>query len=174
MFRATNVHERAFAAPPRRVGSLIDSLASPSDALWPKAWPPVHFDRPLAVGAKGGHGSIRYFVEAYTPGASVKFRFTSPAGFDGHHAFEVVALDAGSALLRHRVEVALRGWGVALWHLAVRPLHDAAIEDCLSTGRASLGLAPEARRWSLWVRLLRWAARVGRLRAGTDGKVGDK
>jgi hypothetical protein len=60
----------------------------------------MRFDRPLAVGAIGGHGPIRYVVEAYDPGAMIRFRFTRPAGFDGVHGFTVVTRDEG-VVLRH-------------------------------------------------------------------------
>jgi hypothetical protein len=87
-----NIHERAFDAESAKVGSLIDSLSSEDDRLWPRhIWPRMKFDRPLCVGAKGGHGPIRYFVEQYIPGKSIKFRFTGPKGFDGCHTFELMA-----------------------------------------------------------------------------------
>ena len=81
-----NIHERIIAAPLDSVGRLIDSLSSPDDRLWPQElWPAMRFDRPLAVGARGGHGPIRYDVAAYAPGRSVRFRFTGPKGFNGFH-----------------------------------------------------------------------------------------
>ena len=58
--RVLNVHDRNIAAPPDAVGALIDSLASDDDALWPsRTWPRMYLDRPLGVGAIGGHGPIR-------------------------------------------------------------------------------------------------------------------
>ena len=72
-----NVHECELEADPMLIGALIDSLASKEDRLWPKhVWPRMEFDRSLSVGAKGGHGPIRYFVEDYIPGKSIKFRLT--------------------------------------------------------------------------------------------------
>ena len=63
-----NVHEREFDLSLASVGSLIDSLASSNDRLWPNdKWPPMRFDRALAVGARGGHGPIRYSIEEYQP-----------------------------------------------------------------------------------------------------------
>ncbi|MBK6295860.1 MAG: SRPBCC family protein, partial [Rhodoferax sp.] len=60
--KVVNVHQRLLYAPPEQVGELIDSLASPSDALWPgQAWPRLKLNRPLSVGAAGGHGPIPYF-----------------------------------------------------------------------------------------------------------------
>lgn len=108
--RVLNIHQRELAVSPERVGALIDSLSSGEDLLWPKqAWPRMTFDRPLGVGAAGGHGPVRYFVEAYTPGRSVKFRFTGPKGFNGHHGYEVVSAAGQSCVLRHTLEMALHG-----------------------------------------------------------------
>ncbi|UNO43730.1 DUF2867 domain-containing protein [Streptomyces sp. MST-110588] len=39
----------------------------------------MRFDRPLGVGAYGGHGPVRYRVSAYDPGRRIRFDFTSPA-----------------------------------------------------------------------------------------------
>ncbi len=81
-----SVHERKLDASPAEVGALINSLASPRDLLWPRdMWPRMEFDGPLGVGATGGHKPIRYSVEAYQPGQSIRFRFLGPKGFDGFH-----------------------------------------------------------------------------------------
>ena len=54
-----NVHERELPASAGDVGRLLDQVGSVDDPLWPApTWPPVRFDRPLAVGADGGHGPI--------------------------------------------------------------------------------------------------------------------
>jgi hypothetical protein len=64
-----NVHERMLDASITEIGKLIDTLASAEDKLWPRdRWPAMKFDRPLSVGAVGGHGPIRYTVESYQPG----------------------------------------------------------------------------------------------------------
>ena len=87
-----SVHERVVARPIDEVGGLLDSLATPRDRLWPReTWPAMRFDRPLAVGARGGHGPIRYEVIEYDPGVRVRFRFTGPSGFDGFHEFCLIA-----------------------------------------------------------------------------------
>jgi hypothetical protein len=58
-----NMHERELEAGPVQVGALINPLASKQDGLWPvHIWPRMEFDRSLGVGAKGGHGPMRYFV----------------------------------------------------------------------------------------------------------------
>ena len=113
------------------------------------------FDRPLGVGADGGHGPIPYACTAYEPGRRVEFRFSPGFFAQGTHILEV---DGGT--LRHTMEVRLVGKGRLLWPLAFRWLHDALIEDMLDRAGNSLGHPPAVRaRWSPWVRLLRSAAR---------------
>jgi len=151
-----NVHEREFPLPPATVGALIDTLASSEDRLWPKnKWHPMRFDRPLAVGAVGGHGPVRYTVVEYQPGKRIVFRFTGPSGFNGTHHFEVEER-AGKTVLRHVILMRAEGNALLNWPLLVRFLHDACIEDCFDQATLSLGLAlPHPARWSFWVRTLR-------------------
>jgi len=161
--RVLNVHEREIPVSLDEVGALIDSLASEHDALWPRTtWPPVRFDRPLGVGAVGGHGMIRYVVEEYRPGQSVRFRFAGVPGFEGHHRFEVLPGEGGAAVLRHTIDMRIGGRAFIRWPLVIRPLHDALVEDALAQAQASLGVAPTVRRWSPWVRVLRWVMSRGR------------
>lgn len=153
--KVVNVHQRLLHAPPERAGALIDTLASPADALWPgRRWPRMRLDRPLGVGAAGGHGPIRYVVEAYVPGQMVRFRFTAPTGFDGWHAFEVLDATAVHCVLEHRIEMTVRGPALLTWPLAIRHLHDACVEDALSQAQAALGNTPKPVPWPARVRLL--------------------
>lgn len=154
--RVINVHQRLLHASPERVGALLDSLSSPEDALWPRqAWPRLRLDGPLAVGAEGGHGPIRYRVEAYEPGRLVRFRFTGALGFDGWHALEVLEATAFHCILEHRIEMQVRGLAWWRWQLLYRPLHDALIEDALTTAQAALGQAPRRVAWAPAVHWLR-------------------
>jgi hypothetical protein len=152
-----NLHSRKLAAEPAEVGRLIDSLASEDDRLWPgDRWPPMRFDRPLGVGARGGHGFVRYRVIERVPGERVTFRFDPRIGVSGTHGFEVVPAAGGGSILRHAMEATAHGSTRLTWPLAIRWLHDACLEDALDRAEASLG-APPARpaRWSPWVRLCR-------------------
>jgi hypothetical protein len=154
--KVRNVHSRVLAASPQRVGSLVDSLSSAEDALWPhRAWPRMTLDAPLGVGAAGGHGPIRYFVAAYSPGAWVRFRFTAPRGFEGTHRLECLPAAAGATTLVHTLEMEAVGPALLTWPLIFRPLHDALIEDALTTAEASLGLPLHVQPWSRRVKLLR-------------------
>lgn len=163
-----NVHERELEADPVRMGALIDSLASREDRLWPKhVWPRMEFDRPLGVGATGGHGHgpIRYFVEEYAPGKSIKFCFTGPEGFDGFHGYEIVGGPEQRFVLRHTLKMNTYGLAVLSWPLIYRPMHDALIEDSLATAQVSLGLTPKIQTWPLWVKFLRWVVSGGKARS---------
>ncbi|MDD5706231.1 MAG: SRPBCC family protein [Kiritimatiellae bacterium] len=175
-----NVHEREITAAAGVVGALVDSLASDKDRLWPKGWPAMRFDRPLSVGAVGGHGPISYTVEEYRPGQMVRFRFLGPRGFDGHHWFEVLRRGEHCTLLRHTIQMRAHGPALLSWPIAIRPLHDALLEDALALAQASVGATPVVQPWSRWVRVLRWLMSGGRTRRqatpkpaieGTDGKL---
>jgi len=160
-----NVHERELNATAEQAGALLDSLSSPKDALWPGgSWPRIKLDRPLGVGAAGGHGPIRYHVEDYSPGKSIRFRFTSPKGFDGFHCFEISGVDGKTALLRHTIKMNTRGMAVLLWPFFIRPLHDALLEDLLANAEVSLGYEPRMKAWPLRVRILRWIMSGGKSR----------
>ena len=155
------VHQRELAASPAEVGRLLDSLASDDDRVWPvPRWPAVRFDRPLGVGARGGHGPIRYEVCEYDPGRRVRFRF-DPRMFIGYHQLEVSGED-GRATLAHVVEGEPRGWLRLAWPAAIRYLHDAAVEDCLDRVESQLhGIAWHPRALSGWVQVLRAVGLVG-------------
>jgi len=100
-----NEHRRPLAAPVAEVRALIDGPASVDDRLWPhEHWPAIRFDRPLQVGARGGHAPVRYSVVEYLPGRRIRFRFEAPSGFLGHHGFSVEEA-GGGALLRHLLTV---------------------------------------------------------------------
>jgi hypothetical protein len=161
MIRVRNIHERRFKAAQEQVGPLLDTLASAADRLWPSSrWPAMRLDRPLQVGAMGGHGPIRYRVEAYEPGVSVRFRLSAPQGFDGFHGFEILAAGGEGTTLRHLLEMNARGRAVLTWPCVFSPLHDALVEDCLDKAAFELGEVLPPREWSLWVRILRGAVRL--------------
>ncbi|HEX8509243.1 MAG TPA: hypothetical protein VF635_07070 [Propionibacteriaceae bacterium] len=152
-----NVHERKIAAPVEDVGELLADVGRAGDRLWPEHdWMPMTLDRPVGVGARGGHADIRYSVIAYEPGERVVFRFEPPTLLTGWHALEVEQLPNGSALMRHVLEAQPHGAYRLLLPLVIRWFHDAVIEDLLDRAEMAMGPAPVQRTvWSPWVRLLR-------------------
>jgi hypothetical protein len=152
-----NLHTRKIDATASEVGAALGSLGSDTDKLWPRdRWPPIQFDRALGVGADGGHGPIRYQVELYVPGQLIRFRFTSPRGFDGFHEYTVQPVSEHTAGLRRLLVMRLHGLARLTWPLAIRWLHDAAIEDSLDHAeRAFATTIHKSARWSGVVRLLR-------------------
>ncbi|MEY2232548.1 MULTISPECIES: SRPBCC family protein [Streptomyces] len=158
-----NLHERVIAAKESEVGALIDTLAAgDEDRLWPgRVWDPMEFDRPLAVGAVGGHGPVRYTVSAYVPGTWVRFAFTGPRGFHGFHEFAVLPVDAERTVLRHTLAMRVSGLARITWPLAFRSGHDAVLEDCLDRAElACTGTIAHPARWSPYVRFLRGLERL--------------
>ncbi|MBC8368197.1 SRPBCC family protein [bacterium] len=154
--KVLNIHEREFGCPVVQVGALLDSLATQEDLLWPhETWPRMKFEQALSVGARGGHGPIRYEIEDYQPGRFIRFRFTGPRGFLGHHGYEIEESESG-AILRQVLEMNTSGSALLTWPLIYRPMHDALIEDSLTKAEFVLGLEPEYRSWSLWVKCLRF------------------
>lgn len=153
--RIVNVHQRLLHASPQRVSELLASLGSPSDRLWPRnGWPPMRLDGPVAPGAAGGHGPIRYRVEAWEPGRLVRFRFHRMRGVDGWHAFEILDATAQHCVLEHRMEATITGLMALKWLFVIRPLHDACLEDMLSQAETSLGHESRVVPWSPYVRFL--------------------
>jgi len=152
-----NVHERQVAAPPEELAPLLDRLGGPDDVLWPSPqWAPMVLDGPVAVGAAGGHGRIRYRVTGYEPGHRVEFTFEPGLGLDGTLTFSIEP-DGGSGSILRNVMDARAGLLMRLvGRLAVRHLHDALLEDLLDRAERIAGTGPaRPARWSPWVRVLR-------------------
>lgn len=105
---------------------------------------------------------MRYAVEEFSPGQMVTFRFSGPRGFDGIHRFEVLPRGENRAVLRHTIDMKIRGPELLSWPLVFRPLHDALLEDSLALAQANLGAIPDVRAWSPWVRFLRWVFSSGK------------
>lgn len=157
-----NAHRRLLSVSVEDAGDLLDSLASPDDRLWPfEYWPPMRLDRPLRHGARGGHGPIRYHVEAYTPGLRVRFHFDAPTGFDGYHEYVVDPAPDGQAILTHTLNMRTTGRARLSWPMLYRPLHDALLTDSLSKAAGETGGASD---WTWRVRALRALARQAQLR----------
>jgi len=165
-----NRHDRIIPADQNALGSVLNSLSGPEDALWPREkWPPMVLDPALKVGAAGGHGPVRYRVTEFIPGRRAVFQFDRAgllAGVDGRHYFEVVPRRE-HIVIRHDLEgnCALGTW--LKWTFLVKPLHNTVIEDAFDKVESRFsGTAVKRSQSGLWVRFLRWKmARLRRLKA---------
>ncbi|WP_148588287.1 DUF2867 domain-containing protein [Streptomyces sp. WAC01526] len=149
-----DVHARTVQAPADTVGALLDRLGGADDPLFPTpVWPPMRFDRPLGVGADGGHGFVRYRVAAYEPGRRVRFDFTG--GEDGWHEITVRPLGPGSCRVEHVLQSRLPLGQRVMWTLAIRAAHGTVVEEIFDNiERAATGRASAPVRRSPRVRLL--------------------
>ncbi|MEC3976307.1 SRPBCC family protein [Amycolatopsis sp. H20-H5] len=163
-----NVHVRRLTVAAEAAAGLIDSLGTGEDRLWPvDCWPPMRFDRPLGVGASGGHGPVRYYVESYVPGRFLRCRFTAPRGVAGFHEYEVIPRSEDECDLRHVLSGSLTGPALLTFPLFFRPAHDAVLEDSLDRAELSVtGTVRTPARWTPYVRALRLFA-AGRAQLGT-------
>lgn len=155
------VHKRDISAPPAEVGALLDGLGRHDDRLWPAdRWPAdmrIGFDRPLGIGAEGGHGPTHYSVEAYEPGRRVTFRFLAESGLAGTHRFDIESDESIGSRLTHTLEAQIAGSQRLLWPV-VRRFHDAYIEDIFDRAeRAATGEVTRPARQPRWMRVLNLA-----------------
>ncbi len=146
-----NIHARQLSNNPKN-GQLIDQLSSSNDILWAhERWMPMEFPKGLKMSSNGGHGSIGYDIQSYTPSKTIRFRFTAPKGFEGWHGFTLEP----NGIIRHELRINALGNAIWLW-LLIRPIHDAVIEDCFDKAEAfAAAREVKPRQWSLWVRFLR-------------------
>jgi hypothetical protein len=155
--RVQSRHARSLDASVAEVGRLLATLGGDRDLLWPDAqWPGtrLRFDRPLAAGARGGHGAIRYSVEAYEPARFVRFRFEPGQGLDGFHRFDVVPLPDGRTRLAHTLDVRLEGAARLVRPLLLR-MHDTLIRQLLDNAqRATGGQVERPTPMPRWMRAL--------------------
>jgi len=149
-----NIHERKIKASARTVGELLDSVSSSEDKIWPvENWSKIKFDRPLEVGAIGGHGAIKYKVIEYNPSSSIKFKFTKD--LEGYHEMVITEINRNECLLRHSIYAKVTGFMIFLWPIMIRPLHNALIEDLLDKVEIQLSSVKSPKLWNSWVKLLR-------------------
>ena len=152
-----NIHTRTIDQPIAAISELLQTLATKNDKVWPQEkWPPMRFRAGLKIGAKGGHGPIRYTVTALDRGKMALFTFSSPNGFDGTHKLEIHAPDAQQTQIKHTIAMETRGKASFLWLLAIRWLHDALIEDAFDKVENQFSTEKKHTKWNLWVKLLRW------------------
>ena len=154
--RIESVHTRELSVAVEELGRLLDTLAGPDDRIWPiERWPndPILFDRPLSVGAKGGHGPIRYTVTAYEPGRLIEFEFDPGSGLRGHHRLEVEPAGSAGSLMRHVLDTEPEGINRLLRPMLLA-MHDALVEDLLDKAElAATGRLARPAEWPRWLAL---------------------
>ena len=115
----------------------------------------MKFKDGLKVGAKGGHGPIRYTIEIFHPGEIIQFRFDKPQGFNGVHRFEIIELDSQNTFLKHSIDMKTNLRATLIWYITIKWLHDALIEDLLDRVENHYNNSKKRTKWSLWVKFLR-------------------
>lgn len=154
--KVNNIHQRIIQQPKEKLVELITTLATDQDRVWPsKQWPPMRFKEGLQVGAKGGHGPIKYTVEVLENHERFQFRFTQPKGFHGFHSLEINAIAPNRTEIKHVLRMKTSGTGTFSWLLVYRPLHDALIEDAFDKVENQFTDQTKRTSWSFWVRFLR-------------------
>lgn len=135
---------------------MLKTLATDDDVIWPREkWPAMKFVGGIKLGAKGGHGPIRYVVERYEPSNIIQFRFSKPEGFHGIHKFEMSELTDEKTEVKHTIDMSVVGKGALIWMVAIRSLHDALIEDAFDKLENNFSEAQKSTKWNFWVRFLR-------------------
>lgn len=153
-----NTHKRVINQSKSEVAVLFKTLSTKNDKVWPKKyWPAMRFKDGLKVGAKGGHGIIRYVVEDYVLNELIVFKFLKPKGFNGIHKLEIQEIDANTTEVKHSIIMKTEGVLATLqWAFIIRWLHDALIENAFDTIENNFLNVDRFTKWSFWVRIWRY------------------
>ena len=140
--------------PKIKLEEILKTLSTDNDLIWPtEKWPAMKFDSTIKVGAKGGHGPIRYYVEKYKPSQIIQFRFLKPN--HGIHKFEINEITSDRTEIKHTIKMTTAGRGTLIWLFAIRPLHNALIQDAFDKVENNFSKTKKATKWNFWVRYLR-------------------
>jgi hypothetical protein len=157
MSRIENVHARDIQAPLSVVGDILDTLGSADDRVWASdIWvaEPVVFDRPLGIGADGGHGSIRYSVVEYQPGRRIVFRFSPGGGLSGTHGFDLQPVGSDQTRITHFLDAHPGMWMRPLVPILVG-WHDAMVETAFDRVELeATGSLPRRTHIPRWLRVV--------------------
>jgi len=154
--KVLNIHTRIIHQSKNVIVEILKTLSTENDKVWPKdKWPPMKFKEGIKVGAKGGHGPIRYSVEQYNPNTIIQFRFLRPIGFNGIHKFEINELSNEKTEVKHTIDMNTTGKGTLIWILAIRSLHNALIEDSFDQLENNFSENKKSSQWSFWVKFMR-------------------
>jgi len=154
--RVINIHKRFIKAPITKVSELVEQLATDADKIWPyEKWPAIRFKDGLKVGAKGGHGLIKYTITKYKPSEIIQFQFTEPKGFNGIHEFRISSINETETEIHHVIDVKLSFLGILQWFVFIRWLHDALIEDAFDKVENQFSTTHKQSKWNPWVKFWR-------------------
>ncbi len=154
--KIVNIHSRHLPASVAQIGQLLATVASADDRVWPhENWPRMQLDRPVQVGAVGGHGPIQYRVAIYWPQECVRFEFTS--GSVGWHELQLQATGEHTCLITHTIQTQPNWKFRIAWLLVIRYMHDALVEDLFDKLEAQFHPLTQPKRWNVLVKLLRMA-----------------
>lgn len=155
--KVENIHKRIINQSKSEVAVLLKTLSAKDDKVWPnKYWPAMRFKDGLKVGAKGGHGIIRYSVEEYILGELVVFKFLKPKGFNGIHKFEIQEIDTNTIEVKHSIIMKTEGLATLQWVFIIRWLHDALIENAFDTIENNFLDVKTFTKCNVWVRIWRY------------------
>jgi len=116
----------------------------------------MKFKGGIQVGAKGGHGTIKYSVDKYDPTEIIQFRFSKPLGFNGIHKCDIKELPGDKTEVSHVIDVNTDLDGTIKWVFAVKSLHNALIEDGLDKMENHFTEDKKSTEWNLGVKFLRY------------------
>ena len=154
--KVLNIHKRTLNQPIDKLAELLKTLSTENDRIWPKEkWPEMKFKEGIKIGAKGGHGPIRYSVEKYNPNELIQFRFSKPNGFNGIHKFEINELSDQKTEIKHTIDMNTEGKGTLIWFFAICSLHNALIEDGFDKLENIFFDNRKSTKWNIWVKFLR-------------------
>ncbi len=154
--KVLNTHKRVLNEPKQNIAELLATLSKENDKIWPiEKWPAMRFRNGIKIGAKGGHGPIRYSVEKYNPNEIIQFQFSKPKGFNGIHKFELKELPNKKTEIKHTIEMETKGKGTLVWFFAIHSLHNALIEDGLDKIENYFSNDKKVTAWNVWVKIIR-------------------
>ena len=152
--KVLNIHKREIDMPKIKLEEILKTLSTDNDLIWPtEKWPAMKFDSTIKVGARGGHGPIRYSVEKYKPSEIIQFRFLKPN--IGIHKFEINEITTEKTEIKHTINMTTAGKGTLIWLFAIRPLHNALIQDAFDKVENNFAKTKKVSKWNFWVKFLR-------------------
>ncbi|MCA0153866.1 hypothetical protein [Winogradskyella vincentii] len=156
--RVNNIHKRTINQPKERLSVLIRTLATENDLIWPtRNWPSMRFKEGFKIGAKGGHGIIKYEIIKLKDGESIRFKFIKPEGFIGYHQLHLVGLSEIKTEIVHEIKMRTTFKATFFWLFIIRWLHNALIEEAFDNVENHFSVQQKNPQYNYWVKFLRRA-----------------